>query len=110
MKEECLHQRETLEHGLYALVLAEGILERRGIAWGLLEGDLNSFLQHESREVNMFVEAEELLSAAEQANRKMLEGGDTEQEVRNLREATSTVRREFFRRAVDGLTQCECRG
>ena len=121
MKEECVHQRETLEHGLYALILAELEVttmffspdippeERERIQatetspplastdFAFAAGLLNTFRDHEAREVNMEAEAHQLLSMARDRDAK-------------LPEATRTARREFFRRALDQLTQCECRG
>lgn len=104
MKEECVHQVETLVHGLEALAKVKGgllpgeppIPGDPPVDLGFIAGIMNTFRDHEAREVELFDRANTVLTDAALSDPPQLLVM-----VQGLQE-------EFLSRAVAALMDCEC--
>lgn len=104
MKTECIHQVETLVHGLEALAKVKGELlpgepqipGEPPVDFGYIAGLLSTFRDHEAREVDLFDRAHTVLTDAALSDPPQLLAM-----VQGLQE-------EFVSRAIAALVACEC--
>lgn len=97
MKEECVHQVETLVHGLEALMKVKGELSILGQpALGRISGLLDTFRDHEAQEVGLFDRAHQVVTDVDL--------NDPPQLLRMVHD----LHDEFLARALSALIACEC--